>query len=457
MKKIRLPSFHWKKQRHTVRFSIALKSSVVYTLLFGTVIAAIIGAMAWALANQASHHSRLEQFSFFISDCMSGRRRGMEHFDYGSFAQANNIYIEISGPGNDKIVSYGSPPARGQRHYEIRHPIVSKPGRPLSLTVVDRESMGLAGNLTMSGFFIILGLLLLLAAVLGALFVRKMMRPVYSMMQTARSISANDLSQRIETVPSHDEFDELAETFNGMLDRIQASYEQQKRFVSDASHELRTPLSVISGYANLLRRWGGEDKAVRDESIAKIIVETSNMQKLIERLLFLAKADQQTQPIHPALFCISDMMKETAGETRLIDKSHAILEKIEPGAMLTADPSLIRQAVRAVVENSRKYTPAGGIICLSCHTAQGCVIIEVSDSGIGIGEKDLPHIFDRFYKADEARTRGSKGSSGLGLSIVKWIVERHGGTVMVRSAPKHGTSVKMIFSKKSFLPDGSTH
>lgn len=315
--------------------------------------------------------------------------------------------------------------------------MINTPHRHLAVRVVDQESEGLAG-ISVGWYVAILALLTVLTALFGAMRTRKMLRPVAVMTRTARSISANDLSLRIDAVESHDELRELAETFNGMLDRLQEAYEKQNRFVSDASHELRTPLSVISGYANLLRRWGSNDRAVLNESVQKIIEETDNMQQLVNRLLFLARADRKTQHVKFERVDLGAMMGEITEETKLIDRQHGISFEGDGNAAAMADGALMKQAVRAAVENSIKYTPAGGSITLFCRSGETAVELGVKDTGIGIEEKDLPHIFDRFYKADTARTR-EKGSSGLGLSIVKWIVDQHGGTISVESRPGAGT------------------
>lgn len=462
--------FRSDREKQPLRFSIAFKTSVVYAVLFSVAIAVSAGALAWVLSAHNSRMNRLEQLHSFLAQSFL---RG-DTMDYTLFAQSNNIYIELRDE-DGTLHTYGTKPQAGGYSAEIRRPLTDrqhspnmprKPERPLTpdrngdppasngtsrlgagmLRIVDLSPVGLAKNTTVPWLVVMFALLLLLAAFLGARLIRRMMKPVEDMTRTARSISASDLSRRIEPVHSHDELRELADTFNGMLDRIQASYEQQKQFTSDASHELRTPLSVISGYANILRRWGGEDRSVREEAVAKILEETTNMQQLVERLLFLARADRQNQPVHPECFCVSDMMIAIAEETRMIDKIHTVEEKTEPGVMLTADPALMKQAVRAVVENSRKYTPEGGRISFSCRETGGKVVLGVTDTGIGISEKDLPHIFDRFYKADAARTRASKGSSGLGLSIVKWIVERSGGEIRVASTQGRGTSTEIIFT-----------
>jgi two-component system sensor histidine kinase ArlS len=440
--KIRLPSK--RKEERTIRFSIAFKTSVLYTLLFGVALAVAVGVLTWGLAARTARIQRLNRASTqLMARVALGPRGG---FDFDTFARANNLYIEISREGGGLPEHYGDRPQPGVRYDEIRrHAGEGTPGHGAFLRIVDLETISPIESMTIPEFLLAFVGLLALVAVAGAFLMRRMMRPVYDMTHTARSISATDLSRRIEPVRSHDELSELAGTFNEMLDRIQTAYEQQKRFVSDASHELRTPLSVISGYANLLRRWGGEDRAVRSEAVDKIIEESGNMQHLVENLLFLARADGQTQTFHPELFCAGDMMHEVAQETKLIDREHSITEEIEPDVMLTADPALMKQAVRAVVENSCKYTPAGGTVKLSCRKEGGVVLLAVEDNGAGIAEKDLPHIFDRFYKADTARTRGTRSSSGLGLSIVKWIIERSGGTIVVRSSRGEGTCVTFHF------------
>ncbi len=421
-----------------------MKTTVLYTALFGLILAAAAGGSAWVLTERGIRMERMNRVTSFVSERFPGMER--EHFDLESFAQANRIHIDVLGPHREILESYGPVPVQTDRNNEIVRQVPSRKG-PVLIRVVDLESPGFLGRLTTGGFYAILAGMIALAAVSGALLMRRMMRPVREMDRTIQQISANDLSRRIDTVHSHDELKELAEAFNKMLDRLQQSYEQQIRFVSDASHELRTPLSVISGYANLLRRWGGEDKAIRQESVGKIIEETENMRQLIERMLFLARTDHNTQAVNLERFDFSALMREILEETRLIDTEHVLSSHLEPGITGTADRALVKQAVRAVLENSMKFTPKGGEISLSCRQRDGKIELAVRDNGIGIPAESLPHIFDRFYKADASRTRGEKGSSGLGLSIVKWIVKRHGGQICARSSPGAGTTVTMVFPK----------
>ncbi len=419
------------------KISFALKTTAVYTMLFGVILVIVTAAAAASFTSYSMQSDNLERAASFLLSRLDDPRAGQ--FDFESFAEINKVYIEIASR-DGVIASYGQAPGGGGRYLQtIRH--LDKPNlRNVMIKVVSTERQQWSfGGIPQAGFVAVVLLLLAAAAAFGSLKTKQMLKPVYTMTQTARSITANDLSVRIHTENSNDELQELAETFNGMLDRLEESYEQQNRFVSDASHELRTPLSVISGYANLLRRWGSGDKNVLNESVEKIVEETGYMQQLVNRLLFLARADKRTQRVCPERFSLSELLDEIAKETRMIDSRHTLSVKVQNGIFLTADRALLKQAVRAVLDNSIKYTPAGGDIGIVCAAENGTVHLTVKDTGIGISEKDLPHIFDRFYKADEARTR-SAGGCGLGLSIVRWIVERHGGRIEVSSTPGSGTS-----------------
>lgn len=277
----------------------------------------------------------------------------------------------------------------------------------------------------------------------GARTSRRMLSPIDTMTRTARSISVGDLDTRLDVVDSHDELKELAVTFNEMLDRIQMSFEKQEVFVSDASHELRTPISVIQGYANLLQRWGKEDRAVLQESIDAIKSESDYMKELVEKLLFLASADKKKQALQTEPFSLSQLVEEVVKETGLIDTEHTISGEVKEMLIIDGDRALIKQALRIFIDNSIKYTPAGGSISInSCLKGQRA-LITIEDSGIGIAEEDLPLIFDRFYKADKSRTREG-GGVGLGLSIAKWIIDQHQGDIWVDSKKGRGAKISIF-------------
>lgn len=272
---------------------------------------------------------------------------------------------------------------------------------------------------------------------------RKMLKPIDKMTRTARLISASDLHRRLDVVRSHDELKDLADTFNQMLDRIESSYEQQKRFVSDASHELRTPISVIQGYANLLKRWGKNDQAVLEEAVNAIASETAHMKDLVEKLLFLARAEQASQAVDKSLFSLDELIREVLHEMSIVDTDHTITSDINEAAILHADRQLIKQALRIFVDNSIKYTPPSGTIKINNSTRGRMTVITIEDTGTGIAAEEIPYIFDRFYRCDESRTRQT-GGTGLGLAIAKWIIEKHNGTINVESALGQGTKVTVI-------------
>ena len=235
----------------------------------------------------------------------------------------------------------------------------------------------------------------------------------------------------------------LEEAINSMLARMHAAYRQQAQFVSDASHELRTPIAVIQGYVRMLDRWGKDDEKVLEESIAAIKTETGHMKTLVEQLLFLARGDSGRQQLNPEPMDLSGLMAEVLEEYRMIDEGHEWRQgRLEP-APVNADPALIKQAVRILVDNAVRYTPEGGSIRLSAGMIEGRAFFEVQDGGIGIAEEDVPRIFDRFFRADPARARAS-GGTGLGLSIARWIVERHEGHFEVISRPELGTRIRVV-------------
>ncbi len=282
-----------------------------------------------------------------------------------------------------------------------------------------------------------------LTVIVGSSSLKKMLKPIDNMISTARSVSAKDLQARLNVVDSHDELKELAETFNEMLDRIQLSYEQQNQFVSDASHELRTPISVIQGYANLLQRWGKEDREVLDEAVNAIKNESENMKSLVEKLLLLARTDRDGQQLEKSTFSLNELIEEVLKETKLIDTEHQIISETAANkapVTLIADRSLIKQALRIFIDNSIKHTLPGGTIRINGYLSDNRVKLTVEDNGIGIAKEDLPFIFNRFYKCDKSRTREA-GGTGLGLSIAKWIIEKHQGHIKVESTLNKGTQI----------------
>ena len=304
---------------------------------------------------------------------------------------------------------------------------------------------------TLTRYCIVVGIaVVLLGGSLSTLIIQHTMTPLKRIEKTAAKIAAGDLSQRIPSAPENTEVGSLAASLNSMLTRIESSFHEQeettdkmKRFVSDASHELRTPIAVIQGYANLLNRWGKDDPATRQEAIDAIRQEADSMKELVEQLLFLARGDNDSMHIEMETFDLTEVAAEVLKETGMIDQTHTFSARWEGAVPVCADVGLTKQALRILVDNSIKYTPAGGHITLSAALRDGMARLSVQDEGQGIDAGSLPHVFDRFYRTDQSRARQT-GGTGLGLAIAKWIVDRHGGWFEVVSREGVGTRISFL-------------
>ena len=260
--------------------------------------------------------------------------------------------------------------------------------------------------------------------------------------QALDTVNATHLDTRIPSELMNEELKPLAAAINDMLNRINESYDSQVRFVSDASHELRTPIAVIQGYADLLSRWGTEDKDTLEESIHAIRFEAESMKQLVNQLLFLARGDTDSMKLDWKQLNLSNLVIEVAKELDMIDKTHELVTDIVPDVKIEGDSGLIKQLLRILTDNSLKYTPDGGKITIKL-VADNMAKITIQDEGVGIPEDVLPHIFDRFVRADESRARHT-GGAGLGLSIGKWVTEKHGGHLEVLSREGIGTRFTVV-------------
>ncbi|MBR4149991.1 MAG: sensor histidine kinase [Firmicutes bacterium] len=306
------------------------------------------------------------------------------------------------------------------------------------------------------------GLIIILRLIFDTIRIRRQLRPIDEMAAAAERLSNMDvnfderfrvLENAIDGVNPNAEDAALAtgdaelagleSAVNKLMERMREANRQQARFVSDASHELRTPIAVIRGYADMLDRWGTEDEKVLRESIDAIKGESENMQHLVEQLLFLARGDSGRTPLNIADISLTDMMREVYEESSMIDPAHNYSFDGGGGVTARGDASLLKQTARILCENAKKYTPEGGDIALRAFVKDGRPGFSVQDSGIGIASEDLPHVFERFYRADDSRARQT-GGTGLGLAIAKWIVDRHGAHFDVVSRKDVGTRISVI-------------
>ena len=313
---------------------------------------------------------------------------------------------------------------------------------------------------------IIEAIFLLEEIIFGTAKTRKILKPLNEIAETASRLSNIDFDEqkfqnledaisKISPVTSDErihigdsELQGLEDAINKLLDRMRDSYRQQARFVSDASHELRTPISVIQGYANMLDRWGKDDESVLEESIEAIKSESENMKNLVEQLLFLARGINGKTQLTPKEFLLNDMINEVFEESKMIDKNHIYSYINSEEINIYGDMGLLKQTARILVENASKYTPEGeNIILRTGINEKGEPYFSVQDNGIGMDEKDVPHIFERFFRADTARVR-KNGGTGLGLSIAKWIIDNHKGYFSILSRKEIGTRITVFLPQK---------
>ena len=297
-------------------------------------------------------------------------------------------------------------------------------------------------------------LLMGFAAATASLFVAVLLtpglfKPLEDMATAARQITrADDLSRRVPYANRPDEIGDLARAFNQTLERLERLFRTQQRLLADVSHELRTPLTTIRGNLDLMRRMGETDP----QSLAAIQVEIERMTRLVGDLLLLARADSGGLPLERKPVELDYILFDVYRQVRILESPVGIeLTEVDQVTVL-GDADRLKQLLLNLVENAVKYTPPGGEVSLSLSKKAGWAFFEVSDTGIGIPPENLPHVFDRFYRVDKARTR-AQGGSGLGLSIAKWIAQAHGGAIRVTSQVGEGTTFSVTLPLHSQEPE----
>jgi two-component system, OmpR family, sensor kinase len=295
----------------------------------------------------------------------------------------------------------------------------------------------LVRNLAVVGAFALAVLL-----VLGWVIIRRDLRPLEDMASTATRIAGGDLSQRVDHPGDRTEVGRLGIAFNTMLDRIQASFEEQRsalqakerserrlrQFVADASHELRTPLTALRGYADLRRAGGLTDKDELDRAMTRIGTESERMSVLVEDMLLLARLDQG-RPLRRDRVDFSGLVDDAVSDTRAIEPGRPMEADVSEGVVVEGDEHRLRQVIANLMANVRVHTPPGIPVEVILSAGDGRCTLSVIDHGPGIDPEHAERVFDRFYRADPARSR-DHGGSGLGLAIAASVVEAHGGTVI---------------------------
>jgi two-component system OmpR family sensor kinase len=296
---------------------------------------------------------------------------------------------------------------------------------------------------------VVSGLVIVGAGALGLYLVRLGLRPLERMGATAGAIAAGDLSQRVEPAEERTEVGRLGLALNAMLGQIEAAFAERTRsearlrqFVADSSHELRTPLTSIRGYAELFRIGAADRPEDLAMAMDRIEREAAHMSVLVDDLLLLARLDQG-RPLERRPVALDRLVREAVDAAHMVEPGRAISVEGDVPLVVTGDETRLRQVVGNLLANARTHTPPGSPVRVRAVTTDGQALVEVADSGPGVATKDLSQVFERFYRADTARTR-STGGVGLGLSIVAAIVQAHGGRVEVESVPGHGATFRVF-------------
>jgi two-component system OmpR family sensor kinase len=304
------------------------------------------------------------------------------------------------------------------------------------------SSTGLIDSIRQILFYILLVTTLIsmfLAGVSSWFVIGQALAPLNTVTETALQIShANDLSRRIPYHgPENDEIGQLIYSFNETLERLDQLFASQQRFLADVSHELRTPLTVIKANADLMRMM----KVVDFESLNSIEEETDRLTRMVGDLLLLAQAESGKLPLTFQTVELDTILFDVLKELRLLagDRVQLKISEIDQ-VQVNGDPDRLKQVLVNLISNAIKYTPGKGTVTLELSKVADQSRLIIRDTGPGIPAEDLPHIFERFYRAEKSRTRAKSAGFGLGLSIAYWIINNHGGGIEVDSQEGQGTS-----------------
>jgi heavy metal sensor kinase len=326
-------------------------------------------------------------------------------------------------------------------------PIATPSGRYLIELGYSLQPLEAAERRLLGLLAVLLPALVICATAGGYLLVQRALRPVDQMSDTARQISIQDLQARLPVVPTGDALQRLSISLNHMLARLRDSVQTSRRFLADASHELRTPLTIVKGELQEIVG-SGDCPAEIAERVGSVLEEVARLEHLVSGLLMLSRLDTGDAQREWVDVNLTELASGTADQMRLIAEDRGV--QLQSGELVPVnvrgDRGRLKQVIVNLLDNAIKFTPAGGTVSLHTQLRDGYGILEVRDSGIGIPQAALPHIFDRFYRVDEARSR-EDGGAGLGLSIVRSICSAHGAEIEVdvRQPPQHGSCFRLKF------------
>jgi heavy metal sensor kinase len=282
-----------------------------------------------------------------------------------------------------------------------------------------------------------------IAVIGGFILVRRALKPVAGIAHKAEEITQVNLSERLPVMRTGDELERLSISLNHMISRLEDAIQTSKRFVADASHELRTPLTVLRGELEAMAQ-DVQLKGHTRESLGSMLEEVDRLAEIVESLLALSRLDSGDATSERVTFDLGELATSTAEQMSLLaeDKQITVVCEAEPQVMVAGDRARMKQVVVNLLDNAIKYTPTGGRVLLKISREGNEAVLEVADNGVGIPADALPHMFKRFYRVDDSRSRG-QGGAGLGLSIVKSICSAHGAAVEVTSTAGEGSRFRV--------------
>ena len=446
--------------------SLKQKLTILYTILMTINICAVL-AVLFSLSNReilSSVQNRLRESVAGAFDDIE-MDDGKLDFDSDILELENGVYLSVYDMegrllygkipyGFDQSMTFQDGLVRRQKAEQVEYYVLDMSyAREENMNLMVRGIISITDaeesfRITLRLALICLPLLVILTAVLGYFMTRRTLRPVAHITETVRTIQEEeDLSRRINLGEGRDEIYRLAATFDKMLEQIEDSMKREKQFTSDVSHELRTPLSVILMQCDSLL----SHDSLPDEILEEITViqrKAGGLSRMVSQLLLLSRADQGREKVTMETLDFSGLSEMAAAEMAVMaeEKGIRLETNISPGVMLYGDETLLIRLWLNLLQNAVTYGKEGGCIYMSLQEEGEAVTGSVKDDGIGISAEELPHIWERFYRADSSRN--DVGSSGLGLSMVQWIINVHNGTIQAVSEPGRGSTFTFCLPKE---------
>jgi heavy metal sensor kinase len=459
--------------------SLAFRLAVWYALLLSATFALVATGMYLGLQHylRASLHDSLRRRSEQIEQILTQTSPGspdagiVDAIDTRVAPEFNNRFVRVTRAPNVTVYTSGAPadhsfdpasapraPTDWSKRDALRSvvtatgpllirssPVDSASGRYLVELGVSLAPVEAVQHRLLSLLRLMLPVLVVCAAGGGYLLVQRALRPVERMSQTAEQISVQDLDARLPVMPTGDALQRLSISLNHMLARLRDSVQTSRRFLADASHELRTPLTVIKGELQELVADDVGRGEVR-ERVGSVLEEVARLEHLVSGLLALSRLDAGDAQREWVNVNLGELAANTVEQMRLVAEDRGV--QLQPSTLssitVRGDGSRLKQVIVNLLDNAVKFTPRGGSVSLRTQQRDHYGVLEVRDSGIGIPAEALPHVFDRFYRVDAARSR-EDGGAGLGLSIVRSICAAHGAEIEVDSVPGSGSCFRLIF------------